>query len=87
MDVGQPCSVYRVQTEDVLSVKDSLPPVSDVLQLMKVSPIFLYTVHYKNNINIPITLSLQKSVPPPRHAFCWWILQLLAEGPVFTPKL
>lgn len=47
--------IYGWKSRSLKSLKESLPSVLDGLQLIRVSIMLLYTVHYKNSSCIPTT--------------------------------
>lgn len=54
--------IYGWKSRSLKSLKESLPSVLDGLQLVHVSIMLLYTVHYKKSSCIPTTLRMCKSL-------------------------
>jgi hypothetical protein len=54
--------MYGWKRRSLKSLKDSLPSVLDGLQLVQVSIMLPYTIHYKNSSCIPTTLRRRKGL-------------------------
>jgi hypothetical protein len=76
--------MYGWKSRSSKSLKESLPSVPYVLQLVQVPPMLLYTVHHITRTAVVSSHShyakLVSHDAPARRAFSWWILQLSARG-------